>query len=275
MTELDKAVDDSKKPDERELPLRFYLLRLKKHAGLCSNAANEILQRHVRFASLMAQWIDDASKSQYDLKYDYSETTRLANDISEASRSLSIYVTDMTYDLDSFVSALKKVQVAVEKEPSWTEWFLGWLKYLLKAIVKIVAIISTPISEALHRHSNPNVRRYALAVTALGHAAAIFCTMDSEDDKGKEPKSLDSIIIFLKEIVPREAQNAQKKLGRFDEALYIMGLEDHMKEGRRVTLSGRLAAVAKEWRDVAEAYECQLGLLDDKDPALDQKKLCS
>jgi hypothetical protein len=54
-----------------------------------------------------------------------------------------------------------------------------------------------------------------------------------------------------------------------------MGLEDHMKEGRRVTLSGRLAAVAKEWRDVAEAYECQLGLLDDKDPALDQKKLCA
>jgi primosomal protein N'' len=116
---------------------------------LCSNAANKILQRHVRFASLMAQRIDDASKSQYNLKYDYSETTRLANDISEASRSLSIYVTDMKDNLDKFVSVLEEVQVTVKKEPSLAERILGWLKYLFKAIARILATVCPPISALL------------------------------------------------------------------------------------------------------------------------------
>ena len=66
---------------------------------MCSDTTNEILQRHVLFASLMAQRIDDASKSQYNLKYDGPETTKLAKDISKASRSLSTNVTQMTNDL--------------------------------------------------------------------------------------------------------------------------------------------------------------------------------
>ena len=69
-------------------------------------------------------------------------------------------------------------------------------------------------------------------------------------------ESLDSVILFLQKIVPREAKNAQKNLKRFDGALDIMGLERYMKEGGRVTLYGPdPAAVAKEWRDVAERYQ--------------------
>jgi hypothetical protein len=72
------------------------------------------------------------------------------------------------------------------------------------------------------------------------------------------------VLLYLKDIVPREAQIAQSKLERFDKALLIMGLEDHMKTGRRVTLYGRdPAAVAKEWRGVAEKYLTELP--DDKD----------
>ena len=64
------------------------------------------------------------------------------------------------------------------------------------------------------------------------------------------------MILFLKKIVPREAQAAQKKLGRFDEALNIMGLESQMRAGRRLTLFGRdTIAVAEEWRDVAKRYQ--------------------
>ena len=98
--------------------LRFYLGRLKERAGLCSNATNEILQYHVQFASLMAQRIDDASESQYDLMDDDLETTRLAKDIRKASSSLSTNVERMTYELESFVSTLERVQVTMQKEQS-------------------------------------------------------------------------------------------------------------------------------------------------------------
>jgi hypothetical protein len=68
-------------------------------------------------------------------------------------------------------------------------------------------------------------------------------------------------------IVPMEVQNAQKNLERFDEALDIMGLERHMRAGRRVALHGLdPAAVAKKWRDVAEQYQ-SAALRDDEHPA--------
>jgi hypothetical protein len=76
-------------------------------------------------------------------------------------------------------------------------------------------------------------------------------------------ENLDSVILLLKMIVPREVGNAQKKLKRFDEALDIMGLENHMREGRRVTLHGpdpQVAAIAKEWRDAAEQYQSAFDL---------------
>jgi hypothetical protein len=168
----------SKKPDEPEQSLRSCLGRLKEHAGLCSNATNEILQYHVRFASLMAQRIDDASKSQYNLKYDYSETTRLADDISEASRSLSINVREMKDNLSSFVSVLEDVQVAVKKEPSLAEKILGWLKYLFKAIARILATVCPPISALLLHSAEPKVQKSAFVVSTLGEAAATFCTAD-------------------------------------------------------------------------------------------------
>ena len=247
---------------------------------MCSNTTNEILQRHVLFASLMAQRIDDASKSQYNLKCDGPETTKLAKDINEASRSLSKSVTQMTNDLTSLVSALEKARVRVKKERSLVDRILGWLKALFKAIAMIFVTLSPSIAEFLRHHPDPRVQGCALAITALGQAASVFCAMDSgafpehivlpckngsdrlfdaESKKGKESESLDSVIIFLRQIVPNEAKNAQMKLERFDEALDIMELECKINAGRRVTLYGSdPATVAEEWRNVAERYQSAL-----------------
>jgi hypothetical protein len=266
MTELDKVMSSSEKPDERERQLRLYLGLLKEDAVRCSNMTNKILQRHVRFASLMAQRIDDASESQYDLRCDDSETTSLANDISEVSRLLSINITDMMRNLDLFVTVLEEAQVAVKKEPSLAERILGWLKYLFKAITRILATVCPPISAFLLYSAEPKVQMSAFVLSTLGKAAAIFCTVDSEPQEGKESENLDSVILFLKKIVPREARTAQKKLERFDAALDIMRLERHMREGQRVTLYGSdPAAIAKKWRDVAEQYQSVLP--DDENPA--------
>ena len=64
---------------------------------------------------------------------------------------------------------------------------------------------------------------------------------------------------FLKETVPREARNAQQALERFDEALFIMGLEEQMiKTGRRAALRGPDLAIAEEWNKVAMRYRSML-----------------
>ena len=67
------------------------------------------------------------------------------------------------------------------------------------------------------------------------------------------------MLLFLKEIVPKEAQTAQNRLERFDDVLFVMGLEERMKTGRQVSLYGRdPEAVAKGWRDVAKKYQSVL-----------------
>jgi hypothetical protein len=82
---------------------------------------------------------------------------------------------------------------------------------------------------------------------------------------GKEPESIESVLLFLKDVVPKEAQKAQKSLARFDEALLVMGLEARMKTGRRVALRGpNLTAIAQEWRKIAKQYQSMLP--DDEDP---------
>jgi hypothetical protein len=224
----------------------------------------------------MAQRIDDASKSRNNLKYGGPETTNLVKEINKASRSLAANVTQMTNDLNSFVSVLEKAQVAVEKERSLVDRILRWLKSLFKAIAEIIATYAPIISESLRYHPDPLIRGCALAVTALGQAASSFCAMDSGAflkyvilpcengsdrlfDAEDESETLDSVILFLKEIVPNEARNAQEKLEQFDEALSIIGLENKMSTGRRVTLYGSdLAAIAEEWRDVARQYQSVL-----------------
>jgi hypothetical protein len=149
--------------------LRFYLECLKKYAGLCSNATNEILGCHVRFASLMAQRIDGASESQNNLRYDYSETTRLANGISAAADELSTYVTKTIDNLNSFVSVLEEVQVTVKKGSlvesvkNILRWIWGWLKYLAEAIARI-----------------PSAKpRGEIPLSTLEEGAARYCPADS------------------------------------------------------------------------------------------------
>ena len=124
----------------------------------------------------MARRIDNASKSQNNLKYDDSETTTIAIKIKTASRSLMIFVSRIEGNLKSFVSALEEVQVAV-KEQSLAEKFLGWLKYLLKAIVSVVAAVCSPISSLLSR-IEPNPQYLASGVSTLRKAAAEFCRAD-------------------------------------------------------------------------------------------------
>jgi hypothetical protein len=219
---------------------------------LCSNTANEILQFHAQFASLMARRIDDASNSQCILKYDGSETKRLARDISKASRSLSTNVTMMKGSLDSLVSTLEGVQVALKKGRSQEQQSLRSLKSLFKAIA-ILTTVSPHIS-ALPPSAEPRRQKSIFPDSTLKEAAVKFLNVEPQD--GKEYESLDSVILFFKEIIPNEARNTEKKLERFDEALYIKGLESRMKAGVRVTLYGQdPAAVAEEWRGVAEKYQ--------------------
>lgn len=116
---------------------------------------------------------DDASKSQYKLIYDVSETTRVANDIRETSRSLSKNVTNMTYDLDSFVSALEEVQVAVKERPL-AEKLLGWLRYLFKAIMSMIATVCSPILSRVE----PEPQSLTSALSTLRKASAEFCRVD-------------------------------------------------------------------------------------------------
>jgi methyl-accepting chemotaxis protein len=165
------------KRDRREQQLRSYIGHLKENTLLCSNTTNEILRYHVQFASLMAQCIDDASKSQYNLKYGDLETTELAKKINKASDSLAINVTEMKDNLDLFVSALEEVQSAVKNEQSLAEQILRWLKSLFKAISSILATVCPPISD-LHPSAEPKRQNSEFLVTTLREAAIKFCTAD-------------------------------------------------------------------------------------------------
>ena len=165
-------MNSSEETDEREQRLGHHLGLLKKHTEFCSNATNEILQCHIQFAFLMAQRIDNVSESHYNSRYDDSETTRLANDISGASRLLSTNITEMTHDLGLFASTLEEVQLVVKKEPSQAERILGWLKYLFKAVNRILATVSPPISPLLPS-AEPKIQ---IPVSNLREGAATFCT---------------------------------------------------------------------------------------------------
>lgn len=288
----------SEKPDERERVLRHHLSSLKEDASWCSRATNAILLRHAQFAYLMARRIDGASKSWLKgLRYG-TDTTKLANDIAAASRSLLQHVAQMRTDLAAFVDALEKMELKKKKKRATAKRrILGWLRYLFDALARIFALGSF-ISPLLHSVA-PGAGLIAPAASTLWKAAAAFCGaaegtyvpllecatphrsgreesnllviepplfLDVEMQEGKESESIESVLLFLKETVPKEAQTAQKRLARFDEALVVMGLEAHMKTGRRVTLLGPdLAAIAQEWSDVAKQYQSMLPDDDDDD----------
>jgi hypothetical protein len=151
---------------------------LREDAEWSSNAVNKILQLHVQFASLLAQRIDNASKSQNNFKYDDSKTTRITNDIREASHSLSVNVTDMAYDLESFTSALEDAQVAV-KGRLLAENIREWLKHLLEAVASTVAVVCSPISTWLSR-VQPKPQYLTSAVSFLGKAVVEFCRVNPD-----------------------------------------------------------------------------------------------
>lgn len=166
----------SKKQDSQEKLLKFSLGLLREDAGWCSRATNAILQCHVRFAFLMAGRIDSASKSWIKgLKYDESETTRLANDINRASLDLSLYVTRMKENLSSFVFTLENIEVSARKERhTLAGWILGWLKPLFKALTRIFVSLGSFISPFLHSVL-PGVCGVVPADSTLGKGAVAFC----------------------------------------------------------------------------------------------------
>ncbi|KAH9035041.1 hypothetical protein EDB85DRAFT_951575 [Lactarius pseudohatsudake] len=151
----------------------------------------------------------------------------------------------MQGNLKSFVSALEKMEV--QKKSSTARQILGWLKYLFNALASIFALGSF-VSPFLHSVA-PGLSLIAPAASTLWKAATAFCGQASEICAGKESESIESVLLYLKDIVPKEAHIAQKSLTRFDEALLIMGLEARMKTGRRVALRGPnpdLTAVSQE-----------------------------
>ncbi|KAN0139262.1 hypothetical protein V8E53_002763 [Lactarius tabidus] len=259
--QLDKL--SSEKFEERERVLRHHLSLLREDVGWCSRATDQILLCHAQFAYLMARRIDRASRSWLKgLKYG-QDTTRLANDINKASRALSQHVAQMQENLKSFVSALEKMEV---RKNSMARRILGWLKLLFNALASIFALGSfvSPFLNSV----GPGVGLILPVASALWKAAAEFCgAAASEIGAGSESESIESVIRFLKDVVPKEAQTAQKSLARFDEALFVMGLEVQMKTGRRVALRGpnsNLSEVAEEWRKIAKQYQSMVP--DDEDP---------
>ena len=176
----DYSVAISKKPDERERLLRFYLGQLRDNAGLCSRATNAILRCHVQFANLMARQMDYASNSRLKtLKCGDSETTRLANDISQASRELSLYVTHMNDNLSSFVSSLEKIQDStLRKEQAPAEWIWEWLKSLFEALARMFITFGPVIVPVLHSIV-PKASWVEPAASTLYIAARAFCMATS------------------------------------------------------------------------------------------------
>jgi len=250
-THLDKVRGE--KPDKREREVRHYIVCLRQDAGQCSETTDKILWCHAQFASLMAQQIDGATKSKPKALED---TKVLANYISTASRSLSQNIAKMNSDLELFVSYLEKMKVKEEKK-SILRRILGWLKLFFKALAGIFAL-GTCIAPFLKTVA-PGVDLIAPAASALSIAAAELCQMAAESLEAKEALSTESVLLFLKNTVPKETRAAQESLARFDATLLLMKLEKNMTRGRLLAFSRPgSAAIAQEWRDVANRYQSVL-----------------
>ena len=163
----------SKKPDERERKVRHHIALLRESASWCSEATNEILRCHVHFAHMMALRIDSASKSWFKGLVSDTDTTRLADDIARASRSLSQHVVELQSNLASFVSDLEKMEV--KKKQSIGRRILGWLKHMFNALAGVFALGSF-IAPLLHSVA-PGVGFVLPAASVLWKAAAEFCGM--------------------------------------------------------------------------------------------------
>ena len=122
---------------------------------------------------MMARRIDGASKSWFKGLECDTNTTRLANDIAMASRSLSQNVVKLQSDLASFVSDLEKIEA--KKKQSTARRILGWLKHLFNALAGIFALGSF-IAPFLHSVA-PGVGLVLPVASTLWKAAAEFCGM--------------------------------------------------------------------------------------------------
>jgi hypothetical protein len=134
---------------------------------------NAILLRHAQFARLMARRIHGASKSwKKRLRYD-TDTTKLANEITELSRSLLQHVAQMRADLAAFVDALEKMELKRKKKKRAKWRILGWLKHLFKALAKVFDLGSFILP--LVPFVPPGVDLIASAGSALMRAASALC----------------------------------------------------------------------------------------------------
>ena len=147
---------------------------------MCATETNDILQNHVRFANLMAQQINDASKPQNDSRYDrtMAEMARIAEETRAASSNLSANISRMNDELGTFVETLEGINIKTKKKESMPRKILRWLSFLVTAIQAIFAPPSTTLVSLVF---NPdlNIRGCLLALTPLGQAAQVFCKMGS------------------------------------------------------------------------------------------------
>jgi len=244
-------ISSEKKRDDREREVRLHLAQLRESASWCSEATNEILRCHVQFAYMMERRIKGASESRLKGLDCDADTKRLANDIARASHSLSQNVVKLQSDLASFVSDLEKMDV--KRRQSIVRRILGWLKDMFNALAGVFALGSAVAP--LVPSTPPGVGLALPVASVLAKAAAKICEMAAERHDRMQPKDIESVLQFLKDTVPTEARNAHQALERFDEATYIMGLEEQMiKTGRRVALRGPNSAIAEEWNKVAKRY---------------------
>lgn len=178
----------SEKPPKQLRSLRYYLGLLGEDAGQCSKEANTVLHCHAQFARRMARRMEDASKSRLKVTdHEDSETTRIVDDIRKASVGISGYVTRMTDNLSSVVSAVKKIQnERTPKKPTpdkqtWKEWIWEWMKYLFKALAMIFTTLGMIFVE-------PDTVKIPFALSTLFLSAAHFCGEAS----GAFPRNLQS-----------------------------------------------------------------------------------
>ena len=176
---------NSNTPNKREQLLGFYLGLLKEGACECSKSTNAILQCHVQFANLMAQRMDEASKSQLRaLNRDELGTTTLADDINKTSQELLLYVTRMKDNLSTFVSNLEKIEITVGKGQTFTvaEWIWGWIKSFLIVIAWTFALGFFFTRTAPADSADSTLRRVEFRGAARALGAFLELTIPCEEE---------------------------------------------------------------------------------------------
>ncbi|KAI0267424.1 hypothetical protein BC834DRAFT_77374 [Gloeopeniophorella convolvens] len=237
--------------------LRQQLDKIKDDLALAMQASSSIISCRADFAGLMAQRIHDALASRAIELEPSTETSRLAEEIGEASRALSQHVNSMQQNLASFVSTLEGLNAKGTRQLKTR--ILRWLKYLFNALAVVFSGLA--VAGSFLGLSVPGatlVASFAAAGSNLSTAISAICSNMEERSRKKE-ESFNDVLDLLKKTVPQEAQKAQEYLRNFDEAHIMLKMEAVMQTGRRVVVRGPgTAEVSPKWRGAEKVYRALL-----------------